>query len=322
MNRCIRAVILMCIWSISIIGCSSDKSGVKVIGFLDVVEDATLAEARKGFKEALLDAGLSVERGNISFIERNAQGDIPTLVQALQYFQSKKVDCIAANSTLPTISAVQNTKDIPIFMMVAPEPWQAGLGKDIDDTPLNLYGVYETLDYLDSSFAIIQTWIPDLKKVGILYNQAETQSVNAMERIRAYAAQEQIQLIEKPVFNSSETQLVAEALLSQGIDAFFAMPDNIIFASFEVIAEVCNRTNTPIFTSESGLVARGAVAAYGADFFSWGYQSGQMAAKYLLTGEIPSPKVEPVKVRKKVYHPNQVQRYKYKPDGQFEPIKL
>ena len=46
---------------------------------------------------------------------------------------------------------------------------------------------------------------------------------------------EGIELISMPVTASNETQLVVQSLLNQQIDAFFALPDNIVFSSMEVI---------------------------------------------------------------------------------------
>lgn len=43
-----------------------------------------------------------------------------------------------------------------------------------------------------------------------------------------------------------------------------------MFASFEAIKDTCARARLPVFTSESGLVARGALAAYGADLYACG----------------------------------------------------
>ena len=74
-----------------------------------------------------------------------------------------------------------------------------------------------------------------------------------------------------------------KSLLCKNIDAFFANPDNTVFASFETILKSCNQANVPIFTSEAGLVQRGAVAAFGADIYQWGYQAGEQAAQFLKT---------------------------------------
>lgn len=83
-----------------------------------------------------------------------------------------------------------------------------------------------------------------------------------------------LQLEALPVNNSSETQLVLRSLLNKNIDVFFAPPDNTIFASFPTIVQACNEKRIPIFTSEAGLVKLGAVAAFGADMYQWGFQPG------------------------------------------------
>ena len=54
--------------------------------------------------------------------------------------------------------------------------------------------------------------------------------------------------------------------------------------------------------SEAGLVERGALAAYGADIYHWGYQAGEAAAQYLKTKSTTGLHWEMVAVRKKVYN--------------------
>lgn len=311
-------VFFILLWS----SCAEKNPDIKVIGFLDAVEDATLALARDGFVDALETEGWSVENGNLEIIFRNAQGDMSTLVQSLQLFVTRQVDLIAANSTLSTISAVQRSNGIPVCMMVAPEPEQAGLTNADGGHPDYLFGVYETLTYIDSSLALILEWLPETKRIGLIYNQAETQSLNALNRIREKGAELGLEILALPVTNSSETQLVAQSLAGRNIDVFFALPDNIIFSSFEVIRRVCNERNIPIFTSEAGLVSRGAVAAYGADFYQWGFQAGLQAAKFLNSEKAEIPPIEQVVLRRKVYNPEVAAQFNLIPGADFEPLEV
>jgi putative ABC transport system substrate-binding protein len=271
------------------------------IGFLDLLTDETLSEARKGFFVALKDSGYDSRNPDFQIIYRNAQGDQPTLLQACDYLVTQQVDLIAACPTLSTITAVQKTHTIPVFMMVSPRPDLAGLTDASGQPPPNLAGVYETLEYLDTSVQLIRTVLPSVRRLGALYNQAEPQSVLALERIEAECGREGIALEKLPVNNSGETQLVTEALLNRHIDAFFALPDNVVFASMEVIVSSCDRAHVPVFTSEEGLVRRGAVAAFGADMYRWGYRCGALAARYL-SGDRTALTPECVTVRKRVYN--------------------
>jgi putative tryptophan/tyrosine transport system substrate-binding protein len=278
------------------------KSFVPVVGFLDLLQDETLAKAKQGFFDALAKGGFSEKDSTLKIIYRNAQGDQPTLIQACDYLISQKVDLIATNPTLSTITAIQKTKDIPVFMMVSPSPSNAKLNDKDGKAPKNLFGVYETLDYIDTSVALIIKILPKAKKVGTIYNQAEPQSVDAYNEIKKQCDRSGLQLEFLPVNNSSETQLAVQSLINKGIDTFFALPDNTVFASFETIAKTCDEKRIPVFTSEAGLVARGALVSYGADMYQWGYQSGEQAAQFLKTKSLTGLKPELVKVRKMVFN--------------------
>lgn len=305
------------------LGCTSQKNDVPVIGFVDGYEDETLYKARDGFYAALADSGFSEELGTLKILYRNAQGNIPTLTQIVQYFVSEKVTLMATNPTLSTITAVQRTTSIPIFQMVSPEPSLVDLNDKEGNPPANLFGGMEILDYINTSFSLIPASVtPKGSKlvVGMIYNQAEPQSVIALQRIQGLADSLGVTLEVLPVNSSADAQLVTRSLVSKGIDAFFANPDNAVFASFETILAVCNENGVPIFTSEEGLVARGAVAAYGADLYQWGYQSGLQAVRYLRTGSTQGLALEMVNVRKHVYNPEAAQRFGLSFPSEYEAI--
>lgn len=257
---------------------SSTQRTVPVVGFLDLLQDETLEQAKKGFFVALKDSGFDPMQKTLEVVYRNAQNDQPTLLQACDYLISQKVDLIATNPTLSTITAIQKTKTIPVFMMVSPRPDIAGLTDKEGHAPLNLFGTYETLDYIDTAMMLVKSVLPSAKRIGTIYNQSEPQSVDALRRIENTCQALGFELEKLPVNNSNETQLVVASLLNKKIDVFFALPDNTVFSSMEIIVKSCDDAHVPVFTSEEGLVKRGAVAAFGADMYQWGYQTGQQAA--------------------------------------------
>ena len=299
-------------------------NGIPVIGFVDAFEDETIGQARIGFIQALDDLGYSEKDSTVEFIFRNAQGDISTLTQIISYFNSQDVDLIAANSTMASIAAIQKSRNIPVFMMVSAEPKNMKVTDSKGNAPKNLYGISETLDYIDTSLSLIPKLIsPKNKviKVGMIYNQAEPQSLNAITRAQKMAAQLGIEILALPINSSADAQLVTMALLGKDIDVFFANPDNVVFAAFETILKNCNEKNIPIFTSEAGLVKRGAVAAYGADMYQWGYQAGEQVAQFLDQKNTDGLKIEPVKLRKYIYNESVAKKYNFQFDSPFEPIE-
>lgn len=309
---------------IILISCNSEKKNVPVVGFVDAFEDATISQARTGFTDALKKNGFSEELKNIKIEYRNAQGDIPTLTQIVNYFVSEKVDLLATCTTLSTITAVQKTKTIPIFAMVSPTPERMKVLDESGKAPANLFGAVEELNYIDTSFSIIPKLLrPKGEKlvIGMIYNQSEPQSADAMNRIKSLADHLNIDLVALPLNSSADAQLVTKSLLNRNIDAFFANPDNTVFASFETILKSCNQANVPIFTSEAGLVQRGAVAAFGADIYQWGYQAGEQAAQFLKTHKTDGLKPEMVKIRKRVYNPAAAKKYNVTIPSNFEAVK-
>lgn len=319
-----RSALLLLLFVLA--ACSQETTDTRIptIGFVQLIEDATVDEARLGFNDALREAGYDEARKTVKIIYRNAQGDNAALNQILDYFVAEKVDCIGANTTLATITASNKTKTIPIFMMVAPSPEIAKLTKPGPDgapiPPANLFGTYETLAYIDTSVALIRTLVPTARRVGTIYNSAEPNATNAMGRLRAVTKDLGLQLVEIPVTSSNETQQGAEALLAKGIDVFFALPDNVIFSSFEVVERTMSSRRIPILTSEAGLVHRGALAAFGADFRAWGRQAGAAAAEYLRSGRTSPAMLQPVKLRKRTYNPKVASALGITPPPGFEAL--
>lgn len=296
------------------------KNNLPHVGFLDFVKDETLEKAKRGFFDALDEKGLSEKSGTLHVTYLNAQGDIPVLGQSCDLLISKKVDVIAANTTLSTITAVQRTQTIPVCMMVAPRPDLAKLTDESGNPPSNLFGAFETLDYIDTSVAIIQLLKPDAKIIGTVYNQSEPQSRDAFNRLQVQCNKLNLQLISLPVNHTGESQLVVQTLLSKNPDVFFALPDNVIFASFETIIQACDEARVPVFTSEAGLVARGAVASFGADFYQWGFQAGLQTAEFLSGKPLSELKPEIVKVRKRLLNEQAAKEFGIAPQPGFELI--
>lgn len=318
-----RILALFCIAAL-LGACTSHRSAVPVIGFVDAFEDNTISQAKQGFFDALKKNGFSEEQKNIKVLYRNAQGDIPRLTLSVKYFVSQQVTLIAANPSLSTITALQNTKTIPVFMMVSPTPQLMKVTDADGKAPANLFGVAEDLGYIDTSFSLIPRLLKPKGmqiKVGMVFNQSEPQSVEALERMKQLAAKLNIDLVFLPVNSSADVLLVTQSLLSKNIDAFFANPDNTVFSSFETIIKACNQAKVPVFTSEAGLVARGAAAAYGADIYKWGYQAGEQAAQFLKTKSTNGMQWQMVQVRKRVYNEAVCRQFGITVPAGFEVVK-
>lgn len=320
----IKTFVTLFIIALTAAACHNGKSRQgPLIGFVDAFEDETISQARKGFTDALAKNGFSEAKHTLTIDYRNAQGDAPTMNQIVNYFVSEPVDLLATCTTVSSVAAAKKTRTIPVFMMVSPTLERMHLMGADKKGQSNLFGTVEDLNYIDTSFTLIPTMLKvngRKLRVGMIYNQAEPQSADALGRIQQLAQKLNVEVVALPLNSSADAQLVTKALLDKQIDAFFANPDNTVFAAFATILKSCNEKNVPVFTSEAGLVQRGAVAAFGADIYQWGYQSGLQAAQYLKTHSTQGLKPEMVKIRKRVYNPAAARKYHITVPSNFQAI--
>jgi ABC-type uncharacterized transport system substrate-binding protein len=76
-----------------------------IIGFAQVSSALPLDDARDGFFRALADSGY-VRDSTITILERNAQGDIPTLSLIMSEFKQQGVTHVATVSSVATQAAL------------------------------------------------------------------------------------------------------------------------------------------------------------------------------------------------------------------------
>src|SRR5271169_3141585 len=126
------------LFAVGLLSCNNRDKNIPTVGFADAFEDNTIAQAKQGFFDALKKNGFSEDQHTLNIIYRNAQGDIPKLTLSVKYFISQKVDLIATCPSLSTITAIQNTKDIPVFMMVSPTPELMKVNGADGKSPANL----------------------------------------------------------------------------------------------------------------------------------------------------------------------------------------
>lgn len=269
--------------SISLLaGCSSEsgQSEDKVIkiGISQLVSHPALDKAQEGFVAALKDKGYE-DGKNIELDIQNAQGDTPTAQQIASKFVSDKKDMIFAIAT-PTAQAAYNaTKDIPILITAVTDPIEAGLVSDMDKPDTNVTG---TSDYLsvETNAKLINKLVPGAKKVGVMYCTSEANSTVQVKELKAYAKENNLEVVEKGVTNSSEINAAVSSLVGK-VDVLFVPTDNLIVSSVPIISKVANENNLPVIASEEGAVSTGALACNGIDYYKLGYQTGLQAVKVI-----------------------------------------
>lgn len=266
-------------------GEASEKKTVKV-GITQIVEHPSLDSAREGFIAALKDAGYE-EGKNLKIDFQNAQGDMNNNMSIAQNLVADKNDLILAIATASAQSVVQSTKDIPILFTAITDPVGAELVQSMEEPGGNATGTSDTHpDAIKNTINSIKTFVPDAKKVGIIYNDGEPNSVVNVKHAKEAIEELGLEAVETTISTSSEVKQAAESLVGRA-DVFYIPKDNTVVSALESVLNVANEKDIPAFVGESDSVKRGGFASYGFEYHDLGYTTGQMAVE-ILEGKKPS----------------------------------
>ncbi|MFY4777311.1 ABC transporter substrate-binding protein [Metabacillus sp. RGM 3146] len=248
------------------------------IGVTQIVEHPSLDEAFKGFQKALEEKGVKTK-----YEIKNAQGDPSTNTTIGTTLVNDKVDLIFANSTPSSQAALAATRKIPIVFSSVTDPLGAKLVKTLDKPDGNVTG---TVDFHPEAIPSTLKFIKDElggKKVGLLYNAGEQNSVAQVEAVKKEMSKVGLEPVTASVATSADVKQAAEALAGK-IDAFYIVTDNTVVSALESVIAVAESKKIPLLAAELDSVKRGSFAAYGFSYFDIGHQAGEMAAQ-ILTGE-------------------------------------
>lgn len=252
-----------------------------------IVEHPALDAARDGVKDALAEAGFK-EGENLTFIYQSAQGNPATAAQIARQFVGDGPDVIVPISTPSAQAVVSATRDIPIVFTAVSDPVGAQLVKTMENPGGNVTGLSDMSPVVEH-IAFIKEVMPDIKKLGYLYNSGETNSVSLLEALKQAASAEGIEIVESAATKSAEVQGAARALVGRA-DAMYVPTDNTIVSALESAVGVAEESQIPLFTADTDSVKRGALAALGFNYYDVGKQTGVVVAKILngeKAGDIP-----------------------------------
>ena len=249
------------------------------IGICQLVQHAALDAATQGFEDAL-----TAEFGdNVKFDFQNAQGDSATCATIANGFVSSGVDLIMANAT-PALQAAQSaTNEIPVLGTSVTEYGVAlGLTDFSGTVGGNISGTSD-LAPLDQQADMIVEWMPDAKKVGLLYCSAEANSQYQVDEVQKYLEAKGVTATQYAFSDSNDLSSVCQKAADEN-DALYVPTDNTVAANTGIVDGICRPAKKPVFAGEEGICAGCGVATLSISYYDLGYTTGEMAVK-ILKGE-------------------------------------
>ena len=265
-------------------GSAAASGDTYTIGICQLVQHAALDAATQGFEDAL-----TAEFGdNVKFDFQNAQNDSATCATIANGFVSAGVDLIMANAT-PALQAAQAaTNSIPILGTSVTE-YGVALGlTDFDGTVGGNVSGTSDLAPLDQQAEMITEWLPDVKKVGLLYDVGQDSSTKPIADAKAYLEAKGIEVIERTGTTVDEVTLAAKALVSDGVQAVFTPTDNTIMKSELSIYEIFADAKIPQYAGADSFALNGAFLGYGVDYAKLGVETANMIIDIMINGKDPA----------------------------------
>ena len=161
-----------------------------------------------GLRDGLLELGYREDEDFVLGV-RFTQGDLTALPEAARQLVQYGVDLIFTSEDVPTKAAQQATSQMPVVFASVSDPVGMGLVQSFARPGGNITGV------TDLSFAlgpkrleVFRDLIPELKRVLFPYDIHDTHSAKMAQAYREAARRLGIVLVERPVRNTEEAQMV------------------------------------------------------------------------------------------------------------------
>ena len=181
------------------------------VGVLQLTEHSALDAAYNGFAKAIKKSGLKVK-----IEKKNAQNDQSTCKSIADKFVGDNVNLIYAIAT-PAAQAAGATADIPIVGCAITDYATSGLVQDNDKPGTNVTGASD-LTPVAEQLEMMQKVLPDVKKVGLLYCTAESNSDVQIKAAKKELDKLGLEYTDFTVSSSNEIQSVVESAVGK-VDA-------------------------------------------------------------------------------------------------------
>lgn len=281
------------------------KSRTLRVATVQQISIPALDEGAAGAISALKDRGYS-DGGRIVLTRYNAQGDVSTGNAIAKAVTSGDFDLILSFSTvsLQTIANSNRFATPPrrhVFALVT-DPYGVGVGVSRDNHlnhPPYMTGL-GSLAPVQQAFEAARQMHPALKRVGLVWDPSEANSVVTTKLARKICASMGIELIEANAGNSTEITEATASVLGRGVQAIWVSPDLIASHGLELIVRKAKIAQIPVFTSIPSSGVSGALFELGADYLAIGRQAGNLASDVLDGKEpatIPVENVMPVMLK-------------------------
>lgn len=255
----------------------------QLVAVTSIVEHPALDAVRDGLREQLKEEGF-VEGKDITWQFQSAQGNPGTAAQIARKYIGDKPAVIVAIATPSAQAVIAATKTIPVVYAAVTDPIEAQLVPSWEPSGTNVTGISDGLE-LTRQIELIKKVVPNAKRVGIVYNPGEANSVVVNTEFKKLLPEHGMELVEAAAPRTVDVGSATRSLDGK-VDLIYTSLDNNVVSAYESMVRVADSLKIPLIASDTDSVARGAIAALGVNYTDLGKQTGKVVAR-ILRGEKP-----------------------------------
>jgi putative ABC transport system permease protein len=269
----------------ALFACGKSEGGhqKKIIGYAQVSSAAALDDARAGFFRALADSGI-LKDSSVTVIERNAQGDVPSLALIMSDFIQQGVTHVMTVSSVATQAALKAITDRPHIFGAVANPYLIGAGTSPTSHRPNVTGAEIPLP-VDSAIVLAHEAFPTIKAWGTLFDPSDPFAEFYLHKAKQAAADIGVGFITIACTSPSDIGAGIQALKAQGAGGVVQIPSVMIGGGFSAVVKSTRQAHLPLIATSTSF--HGAPIALGLSFFQNGYDAGLLMIR-VLHGESPA----------------------------------
>ncbi|MBQ9269312.1 MAG: ABC transporter substrate-binding protein [Oscillospiraceae bacterium] len=266
------------------------EGAVYKVGIVKFVDDASLDQIEKAIQTELdakgAELGVTFDYAQYT---KNGQADSTTLNQIAADLIADQVDVIVPIATPAALimQAATEENQIPVVFSAVSDPVGAGLVNSLEAPGSNVTGTSDALN-VEAVIDLMLAANPDIKKLGLLYNQGEDASKSAIESARSICGEKSIETVEKTGTTNDELAMAADALVAEQVDAVFTPTDNTVMTAELAIYEKFVDAKIPHYAGADSFALNGAFCGYGVNYVTLGTATADMVVDILVNGAKPA----------------------------------
>ena len=221
---------------------------------------------------------------SVTILERNAQGDVPSLSLIMNDFIQQGVTHVATISSVATQAALKAVTDRPVIFGAVANPYIIGAGTSPSAHRPNVTGAEIPLP-VDSAFVLAHEAFPEIKVWGTLFDPSDPFAEFYLDEAKKGAAAAGVRVISVACTSPGDIGAGIQALKAQGARGIVQIPSVMIGGGFAAVVKSTRQANLPLVGTTTSF--QGAPLALGLSFYANGYDMGLILLR-VLHGEDPA----------------------------------